>query len=55
LSLSSARPIQSTPPHPVSPRSILILYTYLRFDLPSDLFPSGFPTNNLKAFPFSPT
>jgi hypothetical protein len=45
LFLSLARPIQSTPPHPTSPRSILILPTHLRLGLPSGLFPSGFPTN----------
>jgi hypothetical protein len=28
--------------------------TYLRLDLPSDLFPSGFPTNILYAFLYSP-
>jgi hypothetical protein len=54
LFLSWARPIQSTPPHPTSPRSILILSTHLRLSLPSGLFPSGFPTNHLKAFLFSP-
>jgi hypothetical protein len=54
LSLSWARPIQSTPPQPISPRSILILSTYLRLGLPSGLFPSGFPTNHLYAFLFSP-
>jgi hypothetical protein len=54
LFLSLARPIQSTSPHPTSPRSILILSTHLRLDLPSGPFPSGFPTNNLYAFPLSP-
>ena len=44
LSLSWARPIQSTYPHPTSWRSILILSTHLRLGLPSGLFPSGFPT-----------
>jgi hypothetical protein len=44
LFLSLARPIQSTSPHPTSPRSILILHTHLRFGLPCGLFPSGFPT-----------
>jgi hypothetical protein len=52
--LSLARPIQSTSPHPTSQRSILILSTHLRLGLPSGLFPSGFPTNNLYAFLFSP-
>jgi hypothetical protein len=32
----------------------LILPTYLRLGLPSGLFPSGFPTNILYAFLFSP-
>jgi hypothetical protein len=53
LFLSWARPIQSTSPHPISPRSILILSTHLRFGLLSGLFPSGFPTNNLYVFLFS--
>jgi hypothetical protein len=44
-----------TSPHPTSPRSILILSTHLRLALPSGLFPSGFPSNNLYAFLFSPT
>jgi hypothetical protein len=52
LFLSWARPIQSTLPHPTSPRSILILSTHLRLGLPSSVFPSGFPTNNLHAFLF---
>jgi hypothetical protein len=47
-------PIQSTSPHPTSPRSILTLSTHLRLGLPSGLFPSGFPTNNLYAFLFPP-
>jgi hypothetical protein len=54
LFLSWARPIQSTSPHPTSPRSILILSTFLRLGLHSGLFPSGFPTNNLYAFIYSP-
>jgi hypothetical protein len=54
LSLSWARPIQPTPPQPISKRPILILSVYLRLGLPSGLFPSGFPTNNLYAFLFSP-
>jgi hypothetical protein len=47
LSLSWASPIQSKPPHPTSWRSILILFSHLRLDLPSYLFPSGFPTKTL--------
>jgi hypothetical protein len=49
-----ARPIQSTPPHPTSPRSILIFYTHQCLDLCHGLFPSGFPTNNLYVLLFSP-
>ncbi|PNF21004.1 hypothetical protein B7P43_G09514, partial [Cryptotermes secundus] len=40
--------------HPISPRSILTLSTHLRLGLPCGLFPSGFPTNILYAFLFSP-
>ena len=47
LSLSWTSPIQCTYPHPTSWRSIPILSTHLRLGLPSDLFPSGFPTKNL--------
>jgi hypothetical protein len=46
-SLSWNRPMQSTPPNPISPRSILILSTHLRFGFPSVLCPSGFRTNNI--------
>jgi hypothetical protein len=53
-SLSWAISIQSTPSHPISLRSILILSTHLRLGLPSGLFHSGFPTNILYAFLFSP-
>jgi hypothetical protein len=53
LFLSWARPVQSRSPHPTSPRSILILFTYSCLGFPSGLFPSGFPTNNLQAFHFS--
>jgi hypothetical protein len=49
-------PDQSSPYQPIlfHLRSILILYTHLRLGLPSDLFPSGFPTNILYAFLFTP-
>ena len=35
------------PPHPISWYSILILPSHLSQGLPSDLFPSGFPTQTL--------
>jgi hypothetical protein len=41
-SLSWAISIQSTPSHPISQRSILILSTRLLLGLPSGVFPSGF-------------
>jgi hypothetical protein len=44
LSLSWARPTQSTSPHPNSTRSIRIFSDYLRLGLPSFLLPSGVPT-----------
>ena len=47
LSLSRASLIQSMPPHPTSLSSIVILSFHLRLDLPSGLFPSGFPTKIL--------
>jgi hypothetical protein len=53
-SLSWATSIQSTPPHPIALRSILILSTYLRPGLLSGLFPSRFPSNILYAVLFSP-
>jgi hypothetical protein len=46
--------VHTIPSHPISPRSILILFTHLRLDLPSGLFPSSFPTNTLYAFLVSP-
>jgi hypothetical protein len=49
--LSWARSIQSIPPHPISLRSILILFSHC-LGLPSGLFPSGFPTKILYAFLF---
>jgi hypothetical protein len=52
--LPRAISIQSTPSHPISLRSIFILSTRLRLGLSSGLFPSGFPTNILYAFLFSP-
>jgi hypothetical protein len=55
LSLSWARPIQSTPPQPISERSILMLSIHLQLGLPSRLFPSGFPTNNLYTSPLRAT
>jgi len=47
LSLSWSSLTQSTPPHPTSWRSILILTSHLRLGLPSGLFPSGFPNKTL--------
>ena len=44
LSLSWAISIQSTPAHPTSWRSILILSSHLLLGLRSGLFPSDFPT-----------
>jgi hypothetical protein len=49
--LSQIDPIPTIPSYL---RSILILITYLRLGLPSGFFPSGFPTNILYAFLFSP-
>jgi hypothetical protein len=41
-------------PHSTSWRSILILSSLLRLDLPSDLFPPYFTTNNLHTTLLSP-
>jgi hypothetical protein len=45
-------PEQSIPSrsHPISLRSTLILFTHPRLGLPSDLFPSDFPTTIIYAF-----
>jgi len=58
MSLSWASSIQSTPLYPTSWRSILILSSHLRLGLPSDLFPSGFPSKTFYTpllFPISAT
>jgi hypothetical protein len=49
LSLPWVTCIQSTPFHPISLRSILMLYFHLRLGLPSGLFLSCFPTKILYA------
>jgi hypothetical protein len=50
FSLTWARWIQSTPSHPISLRSSLMLSSHLRLGLPSGLFPTGFPSKILSAF-----
>ena len=47
LSLSWGTSIHFMPSHPTSWRSIFILSSHLRLGIPSDLFPSGFPTKIL--------
>jgi hypothetical protein len=49
--LSQIEPVHTTPSYL---RSILILPTHLRLGVPSGLFPSGFCTNILHVFRFSP-
>jgi hypothetical protein len=44
--LSQIHPVHA--PHPTSRRSILVLSSHLRLGLPSNLLPSGFPTNKKK-------
>ena len=49
-------PDQSSPcPHPISWKSILILFSHLRLGLPSGLFPSDFPAKPLYMLLHSPT
>jgi len=45
--------IHSVHTHPISLRSILILYSHLRLGLPGGLFPAGFPTKILYNFHLS--
>jgi len=47
LSLSWASSMQSIPPSPNLWRSVLILWSHLRLDFPSVLFPPGFHTKSL--------
>jgi hypothetical protein len=42
------------PPHPTSWRSISIISSYISLELPSGLFPSGFPNKILYALLLSP-
>jgi hypothetical protein len=54
LSLSWARPIQSTTPNPISKSSILMLPTTYNLVFLVVSFPLAFPTNNLYTVLFSP-
>jgi len=54
LSLSWTSSIQFIPPHPIAWRCILILSSHLCLHLPSDHFPSGFPTKTLYMLLLSP-
>jgi hypothetical protein len=54
-SLSWTRSFQSILPHPISLRSILILFTYLQLGFLSGFFPSDFLTKILYSFPFAST
>jgi hypothetical protein len=42
--VSSPRRVQSTSSLTISLKSILILFSHLHLDLPSGIFPYGFPT-----------
>jgi hypothetical protein len=53
-SISWARCIQSTPSHPISPRSLIIFFCHLRPGLSSGLFFTGFPAKILYTFLISP-
>jgi len=50
-SLPWAKCSQSTPSHPISVRSIIILSSHIRLNLLSGLFPSRFPTKNSVCIP----
>jgi hypothetical protein len=54
LSVSQLTPLHYRPPLPTSRISILILSSHLRLALPSDFFPSVFPTKTLYTLLTSP-